>query len=225
MGELVLISAGRGPGAKEQRARATSDARILFFTGVRYQRRRTRRPPARAIPRAAVGRHGRRRRRPAQAARIAPRPILDNSSCHFRPPPLAAAAGHLSPTRGAHLKGWHKMTNTPAARPVMRVFLPALRQTARLDPDLLKDAALGRSHRAKLGKAKLKQRDRPDARSARRSRRLPHRHHPRLRHRRGRDGAVVAAGRAPGRHAGVGKLRRRLGRPTSSSSSSSPTRA
>jgi hypothetical protein len=40
---------------------------------------------------------------------------------------------------------------------------------------------------------------------------LPHRHRAGLRHRRGRDGAVVAARRARRRHAGLGKLRRGLG--------------
>ena len=36
------------------------------------------------------------------------------------------------------------------------LFFRPLRQAPRLDPETLKDAALGRSHRAKLGKAKLK---------------------------------------------------------------------
>ena len=41
--------------------------------------------------------------------------------------------------------------------------------------------------------------------------RLPHRHRAGLRHRRGRDGAVVAARRAAGDHAGLGIVRRGLG--------------
>ena len=44
-----------------------------------------------------------------------------------------------------------------------------------------------------------------------RARRLPHRHRAGLRHRRRRDGAVVAARRARRRHARLGKLRRGLG--------------
>ena len=48
----------------------------------------------------------------------------------------------------------------------------------------LQDAALGRSHRAKIGKNKLKLGHRPDARGSPSSGRLPHRHCSRLRHRR-----------------------------------------
>ena len=47
-------------------------------------------------------------------------------------------------------------------------------------------------------------RHRPDPRGAGGPRRLPHRHRPGLRHRRGRDGAVVAARRAAGDDAGLG---------------------
>ena len=59
------------------------------------------------------------------------------------------------------------------------------------------------------GEAQARHRSHP--RSARSARRLPHRHRAGLRHRRGRDGAVVAARRAPGHHAGLGIVRRRLG--------------
>ncbi len=75
----------------------------------------------------------------------------------------------------------------------------------------LTDAALGRSHRAKLGKAQAQARHRSDARDPGSPRRLPHRHRARVRYRRGRDGAVVAARRAARHHAGLGILRRRLG--------------
>ena len=53
--------------------------------------------------------------------------------------------------------------------------------------------------------------DRPHPRNARGAGRLPDRHRAGLRHRRGRDGAVVAARRARRRHARLGELRRRLG--------------
>ena len=62
-------------------------------------------------------------------------------------------------------------------------------------PEVLIDAAVGRSHRSKLGKKKIVEAvDRTRA-AARHSRRLPHRHRAGLGHRRRRDGAVVAAGR------------------------------
>src|SRR6056297_1373361 len=80
---------------------------------------------------------------------------------------INAAAGHPSPTRGEYLRGYQIMIPTnPAARP------DTLRPSARpANPrfssgpcakpptwtlDQLGDAALGRSHRAGVGKAKLK---------------------------------------------------------------------
>jgi hypothetical protein len=75
----------------------------------------------------------------------------------------------------------------------------------------LSDAPLGRSHRAKPGKAKLKASHRSDPRGPAGSRRLQDRHRAGLRYRRGRDGDVVAAGAAAGRSAGLGKLWRGLG--------------
>ena len=75
----------------------------------------------------------------------------------------------------------------------------------------LTDAALGRSHRAKLGKAKLKRAIDLTREILASPRRLPHRHRAGVRYRRGRDGAVVAARRAARHHAGLGILRRRLG--------------
>ena len=75
----------------------------------------------------------------------------------------------------------------------------------------LTDAVLGRSHRSKIGKAKLKRAIDLTREMLAGPGRLPHRHRAGLRHRRGRDGAVVAARRAAGHHAGLGILRRRLG--------------
>ena len=75
----------------------------------------------------------------------------------------------------------------------------------------LDNAALGRSHRAKIGKTKAGDRHRAHPRGAAGSRRLPHRHRAGVRHRRRRDGDVVAAGRARRRHADLGIVRRRLG--------------
>ncbi len=59
------------------------------------------------------------------------------------------------------------------------------------------------------GEAQARHRSHP--RGARSPGRLPHRHRAGLRYRRGRDGAVVAARRAAGHHAGLGIVRRRLG--------------
>ena len=87
----------------------------------------------------------------------------------------------------------------------------------------LNDAVLGRSHRSKLGKAKLKRaidRTREVLRSAGR---LPHRHRPGLRHRRRRDGDVVAARRARRSPCSPGNPSAKAGSPTSPSSSSSRT--
>src|SRR5277367_1973376 len=67
-------------------------------------------------------------------------------------------AGHLSPTRGAHLKGWLNMTTTaPAVRPANACFSsgPCAKRLG-WTPTVLRDATLGRSHRAKLAKNKLK---------------------------------------------------------------------
>ena len=78
-------------------------------------------------------------------------------------------------------------------------------------PEALKMRSLGRSHRAKAGKAKLKQaidltREILEVPADYRDR-----HRAGLRHRRGRDGDVVAARRRARRHARLGELRRRLG--------------
>ncbi len=77
--------------------------------------------------------------------------------------------------------------------------------------EALSGAPVGRSHRAKIGQDQARRGDRSHPQGAARSRRLPHRHRPRFRYRRRRNGAVVAARRPPGRHAGLGVLRLRLG--------------
>ena len=105
------------------------------------------------------------------------------------------------------------MTGTvPAVRPARPFFSsgPCAKRPG-WTPEALKDACLSRSHRSKHGKAKLKE-------AIDRTRkvlgvpadyRIAHRRG--LRHRRGGDGAVVAARAAAGRCARLGKLRRGLG--------------
>src|ERR1700735_1866728 len=44
------------------------------------------------------------------------------AACHLGPTHVAAPAGHLSPTRGAHLKGWPFMSKKPATRPANPCF-------------------------------------------------------------------------------------------------------
>ena len=78
-------------------------------------------------------------------------------------------------------------------------------------PDQLDTDALGRSHRGSARQGAARRSDRAHACAARPPRRLPARHRPRVRHRRDGDGDLVAARHAPGHHAGVGELRRRLG--------------
>ena len=77
--------------------------------------------------------------------------------------------------------------------------------------DALKDAALGRSHRAKIGKNKLAEVIERSKKDTGHSRRLRARHRSRLRHRRGGDGAVVVARRTGRGRPGLGKLQQRLG--------------
>ena len=104
------------------------------------------------------------------------------------------------------------MSNQPGVRPAIPHFSsgPCAKRPG-WTLQALTDAVLGRSHRSKSGKAKLKRAIDLTARNSGRARGLSHRHRAGLRHRRRRDGAVVAARPAPGHHAGLGILRRRLG--------------
>ena len=106
------------------------------------------------------------------------------------------------------------MTNPamPAARPANPNFSsgPCAKRPG-WSLEALQGAALGRSHRAKIGKQKLKQ----AIDLTREVLEVPADYLigivPGLRHRRARDGAVVAARRPPGRRARLGELRARLG--------------
>ncbi len=104
------------------------------------------------------------------------------------------------------------MTTPPAARPARPHFSsgPCAKPPG-WTPDQIDTRILGRSHRSGLGKERLKlcidlMREMLAA-----ARHPPHRHRPRLRHRRLRNGDVDDARRAPGHLPGLGKLRRRLG--------------
>ena len=117
------------------------------------------------------------------------------------------------PQRGAPIWKDRAMTTTTARRAAgqSRISPPAPAPSAPAGPcKPSQTPSLGRSHRAKIGKAKLKRaidltREVLEVPADYRSASC------RLRHRRGRDGAVVAARRAPGQHARLGILRRRLG--------------
>ena len=86
--------------------------------------------------------------------------------------------------------------STPGVRPAIPHFSsgPCAKRPG-WSLQALTDAVLGRSHRAKIGKAKLKRAIDLTREVLRSPGRLPHRHRAGLRHRRGRDGAVVAARR------------------------------
>ena len=104
------------------------------------------------------------------------------------------------------------MTDLPAARPRAPFFSsgPCAKRPGWSLANLKTDSARPLAPReARQGAPEA--RHRPHPRGAGRAGRLPHRHRARLRHRRRRDGAVVDARRPPGRHAGLGKLRRGLG--------------
>ncbi len=75
------------------------------------------------------------------------------------------------------------------------------------------------------GQGEARRGDRRRRATARPARRLPVGHRAGVRHRRGRDGAVVAARPARRRHAGLGELRQGLGHRRARSSSRSTTRA
>ena len=133
---------------------------------------------------------------------------------------LSPSAGHAVPTRRVLSARRVDMTDlmpTPPAparsphrrRPFSRPVPAPSRRAG--PPKSSPPTALGRSHRSKLGKARLQLLHRPDARAAAAARHAPHRHRPGLRHRRVRDGDVDDARRAPGHHARLGELRRGLG--------------
>ena len=115
-------------------------------------------------------------------------------------------------------------TMKPGVRPANpALFLRPLRQAPRLEPaspHRRRSGALA-PRQGRQGQAQA--RHRSHARDAASPRRLPHRHRAGLRHRRGGDGAVVAAGRAAGRPCSPGRASAKAGSPTSPSSSSSRT--
>ena len=125
---------------------------------------------------------------------------------------LISGGGTPLPTEG-HLSGRIDYGQYDARRAAGRAafLLRPLRQAPRMEPA----SPHRRSPRTlapledRQGEAQARHRSHP--RGARGSRRLPDRHRAGLRHRRGRDGAVVAARRAPRHHDGVGIVRRRLG--------------
>ena len=103
-------------------------------------------------------------------------------------------------------------TATPAVRPANACFSsgPCAKRRG-WSPEVLADATLGRSHRAKGGKSKLKLAIDLTREVFGVPERLPHRHHAGIRHRRGGNGALVSSRRARRRRGGLGKLRRGLG--------------
>ncbi len=104
------------------------------------------------------------------------------------------------------------MTSDARCAAVRAAFLVRpLRQAPRLEPASPHRRRSGTFAPVEDRQGEAQARHRPHPRDSRRSRRLSHRHRAGVRHRRGRDGAVVAARRAAGHHAGVGIVRRRLG--------------
>ena len=91
------------------------------------------------------------------------------------------------------------------------LFFRPLRQAPRLDPHSSPRCGARALASRQDRQSQAQACDRSHARSPRRSRRLSHRHHAGLRHRRGRNGALVAARRARRRCSRLGELRRRLG--------------
>ena len=88
------------------------------------------------------------------------------------------------------------MSKKPATRPKNACFSsgPCAKRPG-WTPQALENAALGRSHRARLGKAKLKLAIDLTREILGVPKNYRNRHHPRVGHRRLRNGVVVAAGR------------------------------
>ena len=149
----------------------------------------------------------------ARARDRAPRQIAAFSRLRKGRTPRISDGGTPLPNEGRISGRISDMSMTyPASRPVNPRFSSGpCAKPPTFSLDKLADAPLGRSHRAGDRQGEAEGRHRRHARDPRHSRGLPHRHRPGVRHRRGRDGDVDDAGRPPGRDAGLGKLRRRLG--------------
>ena len=78
--------------------------------------------------------------------------------CETPDRPVGPSVGHPSPTKGAYLEGYSVMNiETPASRPANPRFSSGpCAKPPTFTLDSLSDAALGRSHRAAIGKNKLK---------------------------------------------------------------------
>ena len=71
--------------------------------------------------------------------------------------PLGPSVGHPSPTKGEYLEGYQMDITAPATRPANPRFSSGpCAKPPTFTLDSLSDAALGRSHRAAVGKSKLK---------------------------------------------------------------------
>ena len=116
------------------------------------------------------------------------------------------------PTEG-HLSGRidHGQFDARRAAGCAALLLRPLRQAPRLEPASPHRRSLGTLAPVQDRQGEAQACHRSDPRGAGGPRRLPHRHRAGVRHRRGRDGAVVAARRTPGDHDGLGIVRRRLG--------------
>ncbi len=99
----------------------------------------------------------------------------------------------------------------PASRPTVPHFSPAPAPSAPAGPPKSQGRRPGPLAPCEGRQGQAQARDRSDARGARSPRRLPHRHRAGVGYRRGRNGAVVAARRAPRHHHRLGILRRGLG--------------
>jgi len=132
--------------------------------------------------------------------------------CLCRGDTVAPAAGHPSPTRGEYLEGYHDRSRPTGSAPGQSaLFVRPLCQAPCLQPRQAFRCRARALAPCRRRQGKAARRHRGHARGAWRPRRLSHRHRARLRHRGGGNGDVDDAGRAPGRDAGLGKLRRGLG--------------